>query len=103
MPIGAPMPTYLFRCSAGHETEVRCSVADMPPKVNCQGRDEHTLARCTEEGRRVFLPPVAIHFKGPGFYSTDVRGAQQRRRRPNAADDLHRPHDPAAAKIARSL
>jgi predicted nucleic acid-binding Zn ribbon protein len=62
--------------------------------------------RCDEHGvmaPREWTAPAAIHFRGSGFYSTDVKGAQERRRRPNPGDDLHRPHDPAAAKIARSL
>ncbi len=55
------MPTYEYRCAAGHETEVFAKMTDPP------------LKKCPECGKKVervlFAPP--IHFKGSGFYSTD--------------------------------
>lgn len=53
--------------------------------------------------RRVFSPPAAIHFHGPGFYSTDVKGTLHRRRRRNAGDDLHREFQADTAKIADAI
>jgi putative FmdB family regulatory protein len=55
------MPTYEYRCERGHTFEVMQRMTDDP------------LERCEEHGtpvQRVFHP-VAVHFKGSGFYSTD--------------------------------
>ena len=55
------MPIYEYRCLNGHTFEVIQSMADDP------------VATCEECGapvERVFHP-VAVHFKGSGFYSTD--------------------------------
>ena len=65
------MPIYEYRCENGHEFEVMQRMIDDP------------LTACTECGapvQRVFHP-VAIHFKGKGFYNTDygkkTRGASK--------------------------
>jgi predicted nucleic acid-binding Zn ribbon protein len=99
------VPTYLFRCPDGHHREIVMSIHDeLPTTVACQQLlDSPEILVCEHVAERVFLPPAAIHFKGRGFYATDVTGAQQRRRRPNPGDDLYRGHDPDAAAIARSL
>jgi putative FmdB family regulatory protein len=58
------MPTYDYRCENGHEFEVIQSMSDDP------------VTACPECGaavERVFHP-VAVHFKGSGFYSTDYAG-----------------------------
>jgi putative FmdB family regulatory protein len=55
------MPIYEYRCLNGHTFEVVQSMSDDP------------VATCEECGapvERVFHP-VAVHFKGSGFYSTD--------------------------------
>jgi putative FmdB family regulatory protein len=55
------VPIYEYRCRNGHEFEV------------FQGMSEDPVARCPECGapvERVFHP-VAVHFKGSGFYTTD--------------------------------
>jgi putative FmdB family regulatory protein len=55
------MPIYEYRCGNGHTLEVLQRMSDDP------------LASCTTCGapvQRVFHP-VAVHFKGSGFYSTD--------------------------------
>ena len=55
------MPIYEYRCEKGHTFEVMQSMSDEP------------VTACTECGapvQRVFRP-VAVHFKGTGFYSTD--------------------------------
>ena len=90
------MPSYLFKCQGCRRTKelVQSIHDDLPEDVPCQ---------CGERAPRVFLPPAAIHFKGRGFYATDVKGSQERQRRPNPGDGLHTAHDPQAAAIARSL
>jgi putative FmdB family regulatory protein len=55
------MPTYEYRCENGHQFEVIQRMADDP------------VTECTVCGapvQRVFHP-VAVHFKGSGFYNTD--------------------------------
>ena len=55
------MPTYEYRCKNGHQFEVVQSMADDPIAV-CEV--------CGAPVERVFHP-VAVHFKGSGFYTTD--------------------------------
>ena len=55
------MPIYEYRCPNGHEFEVFQSMSDDPVEV-CQ--------ECGAPVERVFHP-VAVHFKGSGFYTTD--------------------------------
>jgi putative FmdB family regulatory protein len=55
------MPTYEYRCENDHLFEVMQRMSDDP------------LEACTVCGapvQRIFHP-VAVHFKGSGFYSTD--------------------------------
>jgi putative FmdB family regulatory protein len=55
------MPIYEYRCERGHTFEVMQRMTDDP------------LTVCEEHGaplQRVFHP-VAVHFKGSGFYTTD--------------------------------
>jgi putative FmdB family regulatory protein len=55
------MPIYEYRCERGHTFEVMQRMTDEP------------LELCEEHGtpvQRVFHP-VAVHFKGSGFYNTD--------------------------------
>jgi putative FmdB family regulatory protein len=56
-----PMPTYEYRCENGHTFEVFQRMSDDPIEV-CEV--------CGAPVERVFHP-VAVHFKGSGFYSTD--------------------------------
>ena len=60
-----PMPIYEYRCLNGHTFEVIQSMSDDPVE---------TCEVCGAPVERVFHP-VAVHFKGSGFYSTDY-GAQ---------------------------
>jgi putative FmdB family regulatory protein len=55
------MPIYEYRCTNGHRFEVLQRIAD-EPLTECE--------ECGAPATRV-LHPVAIHFKGSGFYSTD--------------------------------
>jgi putative FmdB family regulatory protein len=55
------MPTYEYRCLNGHNFEVTQSMSDDPVE---------TCEVCGAPVERVFHP-VAVHFKGSGFYSTD--------------------------------
>jgi putative FmdB family regulatory protein len=55
------MPTYGYRCRNGHVFEVFQAMADDPVSA-CE--------ECGAPVERVFHP-VAVHFKGSGFYTTD--------------------------------
>jgi putative FmdB family regulatory protein len=55
------MPIYEYRCDNGHSFEALQKFSDDPISV-CEV--------CGAPAQRV-LHPVAIHFKGSGFYSTD--------------------------------
>jgi putative FmdB family regulatory protein len=55
------MPIYEYRCPNGHQFEVFQAIGDDPVST-CQV--------CGEPVERVFHP-VAVHFKGSGFYTTD--------------------------------
>src|SRR3954453_8406111 len=59
--IPRPVPIYEYRCNNGHTFEVTQRMSDAP------------VTKCEECGapvERVFHP-VAVHFKGKGFYTTD--------------------------------
>lgn len=60
------MPTYEYRCeSCKHQFEVFASMSDPDPE---------TCEECGEQALRKVLFPVAVHYKGSGFYSTDYSG-----------------------------
>ena len=64
------MPTYEYRCPNGHLFEVFKSITAPAPEA-CSG--------CGEGPLEVVLHPVAVHFKGSGFYSTDYgRGGRRK-------------------------
>jgi putative FmdB family regulatory protein len=63
------MPIYEYRCEKGHAFEVLQKMTDDP------------VTTCEVHGtpvERVFHP-VAVHFKGKGFYNTDY-GTKRRNR-----------------------
>ena len=55
------MPIYEYRCDNGHLFEVMQRMTD-DPLTSC--------STCEAPVQRVFHP-VAVHFKGSGFYNTD--------------------------------
>jgi putative FmdB family regulatory protein len=61
------MPIYEYRCEKGHNFEVLQRMSDDPIE-KCEV--------CGAPVQRVFRP-VAVHFKGSGFYNTDY-GKQKR-------------------------
>jgi putative FmdB family regulatory protein len=63
------MPIYEYRCEQGHTFEVMQRMSD-DPVASCQ--------TCEAPVQRVFHP-VAVHFKGSGFYNTDY-GTRKRSR-----------------------
>jgi putative FmdB family regulatory protein len=63
------MPIYEYRCPNGHLFELFQRMGDAPPDV-CEVCGEGPVERV--------LYPVAVHFKGSGFYTTDYgRGSRK--------------------------
>ena len=56
------MPIYEYKCPNGHVFEVFQKMSESPVEV-CETCGEGPVQRV--------LYPVAVHFKGSGFYSTD--------------------------------
>ena len=63
------MPIYEYKCENGHQFEVLQRMTD-DPVTKCEV--------CGKPVQRVFHP-VAVHFKGSGFYNTDY-GTKRRAR-----------------------
>ncbi len=70
------MPIYEYRCDNGHTFEVMQRMTDDPVSV---------CSTCDAPVQRVFHP-VAVHFKGKGFYNTDY-GTKSRGREKEAEGD----------------
>jgi putative FmdB family regulatory protein len=71
------MPIYEYRCENGHLFEVMQKMTDEP------------VTACPEDGapvQRVFHP-IAVHFKGSGFYNTDYGTAKRKREMSQSAKD----------------
>ena len=74
------MPIYEYRCPNGHLFELFQRMSDPPPAA-CEVCEAGPVERV--------LYPVAVHFKGSGFYSTDYgRGS---RKKDQAATDGAKP------------
>jgi putative FmdB family regulatory protein len=63
------MPIYEYRCEKGHTFEVMQRMSDDPVQ---------TCETCEAPVSKVFHP-IAVHFKGSGFYNTDY-GTRKRSR-----------------------
>ena len=71
------MPIYEYRCENGHTFEVMQRMTDDP------------VTTCEIDGApvsRVFHP-VAVHFKGKGFYNTDYGTKRRNREMEKSAKD----------------
>ena len=64
------MPIYEFKCPEGHVFELFQRMSDPAPEA---------CSVCGKGPLEKVLYPVAVHFKGSGFYSTDYgRGSRKR-------------------------
>ncbi|HET7855086.1 MAG TPA: zinc ribbon domain-containing protein [Gaiellaceae bacterium] len=72
------MPIYEYKCPNGHVFEVFQRISDPPPEV-CEVCGEGPVQRV--------LYPVAVHFKGSGFYATDY-GRSSRKKEPSTDGDM---------------
>jgi putative FmdB family regulatory protein len=69
------MPIYEYKCEHGHTFEVMQRMSDDPVQI-CE--------TCEAPVARVFHP-VAVHFKGSGFYNTDY-GTRKRARENSSSE-----------------
>ncbi len=75
------MPIYEYRCEQGHTFEVMQRMTD-DPVSSCEA--------CSAPVERVFHP-VAVHFKGSGFYTTDYGSRKRSREGKNGGEDTGKP------------
>ena len=81
------MPIYEYKCSNGHVFETVQSMSDDP------------ITACPECGapvERVFHP-IAVHFKGSGFYATDY-GSKKQASQDGAGKDTEKTSKPEKKK-----
>jgi len=87
------VPIYEYRCPNGHTFEVFQRMTD-PPSETC--------VTCGAGPVEKILFPVAVHFKGSGFYSTDY-GKGKKKPKGTEGDTTatkDKPADKAAEKPA---
>src|SRR4051794_29181509 len=77
------MPIYEYRCEEGHLFEVMQKITD-DPVTSCE--------QCGAPVQRVFHP-IAVHFKGSGFYNTDYGTARRKRETEASAKEGADKHD----------
>ena len=77
------MPIYEYRCDNGHHFDVMQKMTDSPV-TECEV--------CGAPVQRVFHP-VAVHFKGSGFYNTDYGTARRNRQSAASAESGADKHD----------
>jgi putative FmdB family regulatory protein len=69
VPFGISMPIYEYRCPNGHLFELFQRMSDAPPE-QCEVCGASPVERV--------LHPVAVHYKGSGFYTTDYGKGSKR-------------------------
>ena len=87
------MPIYEYRCPNGHVFEVFHRMDDPDPGAceTCGGAPVQRV-----------LYPVAVHFKGAGFYSTDYgRSRKSAGKEGDAAADGDKPTEKKAEKAEK--
>jgi putative FmdB family regulatory protein len=85
------MPIYEYRCKKGHQFEVMQRISDDPVQ---------TCEVCGAPVQRVFHP-VAVHFKGSGFYNTDY-GTRKRSREMKEAKEGSGKSDSSSSSDSKS-
>ena len=88
------MPIYEYRCPNGHTFELFQKMSD-PPADTC--------VTCGAGPVEKLLFPVAVHFKGSGFYSTDygskkTKAAKEGESSPSSDTSADKPAEKKDAK-----
>jgi len=85
------VPIYEYRCPNGHTFEIFQRMAD-PPSETC--------VTCGAGPVEKILFPVAVHFKGSGFYSTDYGRGNKKAKEADAASSGEKAADKPAEKAS---
>jgi putative FmdB family regulatory protein len=85
------VPIYEFRCPNGHTFEVFQKISDAPPD---------TCTTCGAGPVEKILFPVAVHFKGSGFYSTDYGRSGRKAAASEASSSSEKSADKPAEKAS---
>ena len=87
------MPIYEYRCPQGHVFERFQRMSDPPPE-GCE--------TCGEGPVEVVLYPVAAHFKGSGFYTTDYgRGSKKDPSRDGGGEKSEKGSEKSETKVEK--
>jgi putative FmdB family regulatory protein len=84
----AAMPIYEYRCENGHLFEVMQKISEDPTTA---------CPECGASVQRVYHP-IAVHFKGSGFYNTDYGTAKRKREMDRSASSGADKHDAKQAE-----
>jgi putative FmdB family regulatory protein len=76
------VPIYEYKCANGHVFEAVQSMSD-DPLTKCE--------QCGAPVERVFHP-IAVHFKGSGFYTTDY-GSKKKAGQDGAGKESEKPSE----------
>ena len=85
------MPIYEYRCPNGHTFELFQKMSD-PPAETCP--------TCGAGPVEKLLFPVAVHFKGSGFYSTDYGSRKSKAAKDSESSSSEKLSDKPAEKPA---
>ena len=85
------MPIYEYRCPNGHTFEIFQRMSDPPSEV---------CVTCGAGPVEKILFPVAVHFKGSGFYSTDYGKGKKKPRESDTAAAGDKTADKPAEKVS---
>lgn len=72
------MPTYEYRCSEGHRFEAFQKISDDPLD---------TCPECGASARRLVSAGAGLLFKGDGFYITDYRSEEYKKKAASESGD----------------
>jgi putative FmdB family regulatory protein len=81
------VPIYEYKCANGHVFEAVQSMSD-DPLTKCE--------QCGAPVERVFHP-IAVHFKGSGFYTTDY-GSKKKAGQDGAGKESEKPSEKPSEK-----
>lgn len=87
------MPIYEYKCPNGHLFEVFHGMTEPGPEA-CEV--------CGASPLQVVLHPVAVHYKGSGFYSTDYGSKKRARELDSSAKEGADKRDAKTAEAGKS-
>jgi putative FmdB family regulatory protein len=85
------VPIYEYRCPNGHTFELFQKMSDAPAD---------TCVTCGAGPVEKILFPVAVHFKGSGFYSTDYGSRKTKSKDTDSSSSSEKSTDKPAEKAS---